>query len=204
MLLPTGVLSINTLRTNATANRCLVHKYSEDQSKCDFNWTSRDVVSGLMSNAISPFTPIIGMDVVKDRNLPWMRPSLFVPLATVLHLYQHRKRYLSVTRNDLILFNALGYRGSLAAGPNRQLVIDALTAAAGLSELSMSGTDEQQAAGRGACSSDLVPSPFPSGQTALTGQAAARGTQPSSSTNTKAHFNVVGPAATTGASSSLP
>ncbi|GAX73983.1 hypothetical protein CEUSTIGMA_g1433.t1 [Chlamydomonas eustigma] len=122
---------------------CLVHKYSEDQSKCDFNWTAQDVVSGFLSNAISPFTLIIGMDVVKDRNLPWMRPSLFVPLAAVLHLYDQNcnKRYTAVTRNDLILFNALGFRGSLAAGPNRQLVIHALAAAAGLSELSINDAD---------------------------------------------------------------
>ena len=85
----------------------------------------------MASGAVSPFTLVIGIDQPKDRNLPWMRPSLFVPLAAVVHQHQHGATYTSVSRNDLILFNALGYRGALAAGPSRQQVTDALSAAAG-------------------------------------------------------------------------
>ncbi|KAL6765294.1 hypothetical protein V8C86DRAFT_790450 [Haematococcus lacustris] len=34
----------------------LVHKYHEDTARCDFNWQPRDLVAGLMSKAVSPYT----------------------------------------------------------------------------------------------------------------------------------------------------
>ena len=64
----------------------------------------------LATSTVSPFTLVIGIDQHKDRNLPWMRPSLFVPLAAILHQYANGITYTAVTRNDLILFNALGYK----------------------------------------------------------------------------------------------
>lgn len=90
-------------------------RYHEESAKCDFNWQPRDLVAGLISKAVSPYTLVIGIDVHKDRNLPWMRPSLFVPLAAILHMHQSGVPYTAVTRNDLVVFNVLGFKGAMQA-----------------------------------------------------------------------------------------
>ncbi|GFH30974.1 uncharacterized protein HaLaN_29915 [Haematococcus lacustris] len=89
--------------------------YHEDTARCDFNWQPRDLVAGLMSKAVSPYTLVVGVEMHKDRSLPWMRPSLFIPLAALLHQYQAGTAYRCVTRNDLVVFNVLGFMGGLSA-----------------------------------------------------------------------------------------
>jgi hypothetical protein len=58
---------------------------------------------------------VLGLSVYKDRNLPWMRPSLFMPLAAVLHQAQSGVAYAPAGRSTLNLFNMHGFKGGMEA-----------------------------------------------------------------------------------------
>ena len=69
----------------------------------------KDLLAGMASKTVSPYTLVVGINQRKDRNMPWIRPSLFTPLAAVLHMHQQPGglEYPAVTKEDLVRWGDL-------------------------------------------------------------------------------------------------